>query len=189
MVRGMDFMRSERLSIEEKKPVEKFDQLYKTLLTPISFITAISCSFDMFTANLFFAYPSQFEDIFKTLQGITPRGYLDAILTFIAWDFFFLLCSITIFCVAFYWKKKGEISGRTASLFFLLLDLLFVLYPRMLWIGEMSATTYFFLALLITSILTAYIGIKMEGRTRNIIPLVVILSIITWLLTFGFKFS
>jgi hypothetical protein len=173
----------------EKKPVEKFDQLYRTLLTPISFITAISCSFDMFLANLFFAYPSQFEDFFKTLQGITPRTYLDAIINYSAWDFFFLFCSITIFCFVFYKKKKGEISGRIASLFFLFLDLLFVLYPRMLWIGEMSATTYFFLALLITSILTAYIGIKMGGRTRNMILLVVILSIITWLLTYGFKFQ
>jgi hypothetical protein len=147
----------------------------------------ISCSLDIFTASLFFAYPNQFQDIFKTLE-FTPREYLDAILTYIAWDFFFLLCSIAIFCFMFYKKKAGEISGRCASLFFLFLDLLFVLYPRMLWIGGMGFTTYFFLALSITFVLTAYIGTKMGGKNRNIISSLLILSIVTWLLVFGLKF-
>ena len=160
-------------------PTNRFDRLYKTLLTPISLITTLSFNAYLFLDGLLFSQRSDFADVF--VEGWTPRMYLEATISIMVNDFILLLGSMVIFSIVFFWVKRGAISGRCVSLFLLLLSLLLapsVLISSISILPIFDFRTYFVVASLISFLISFYVGkYAMKGKVRNLVIWLVVTTL------------
>lgn len=146
---------------------EKWDKLYKTLLTPIAFISTLTFTLLFLMASLALQDPALFlpigelekltaemgDEEAKVFLGKEARKFLTGVLAFLSFGLFSIIASISFYSIA---HVRFQIGGRWASFLFLYSSLIVPIFliervffaPGILWLIALA----FAVAVIVVSI-------------------------------------